>query len=355
MKYNKLRFIFYGLFLPGLIWTGISTAKDPAPRGASGPQDLRSGLAKNGGNPKTAQYDLELLPGQVFTGWYYFWLVSGDPISANLAEEIDQPWLSVSPTTFTSSGCDDIVPVEFFFQAPDSEGDYSVRLIDANGNWDQIDVNMTVTSDPDIVDDRFLEIPPLGTAVQFDTIGWYGLANMSCLDLYVPGDSATAKYTLYPAVDWLTITPSEKTFGLNQTGLIRKDFMIGDAGSYDVYEVLEGQWFSWPRFIHWSINVPSAVEANSGHISPMTFALGQNYPNPFNPSTVISWQLAVGSMVDLSVYNVLGEKVSTLVSKWMNPGNHSARFDGTDLPSGVYYYHITAGEFRDVKKMILLR
>jgi hypothetical protein len=86
-----------------------------------------------------------------------------------------------------------------------------------------------------------------------------------------------------------------------------------------------------------------------------TFQLNQNYPNPFNPKTVIGWQLAVSSQVELTVYNMLGEKVSTLISRHMNSGHHSIGFDGSGLASGIYYYQIIAGEYREVKKMILLR
>ena len=72
-------------------------------------------------------------------------------------------------------------------------------------------------------------------------------------------------------------------------------------------------------------------------------------------SSTISWQLAVGSQVELSVYNLLGEKVTTLVSQFMNPGVHNIEFDAGELVSGVYYYHLTAGEFQDVQKMILIK
>jgi hypothetical protein len=89
--------------------------------------------------------------------------------------------------------------------------------------------------------------------------------------------------------------------------------------------------------------------------TPATAVLHQNYPNPFNPETVISWQLAVGSMVELSVYNVLGEKVATLVSKRMNPGHHTYTFNGSNLASGLYYYQLMAGEYRDFKQMILIK
>jgi len=88
---------------------------------------------------------------------------------------------------------------------------------------------------------------------------------------------------------------------------------------------------------------------------PETYMLDQNYPNPFNPATTISWQLAAGSQVELHLYNVLGKKVATLVSKHMSAGKHSYRFDGSNLASGIYYYQLTAGAYQQVRKMLLLR
>ncbi len=90
-------------------------------------------------------------------------------------------------------------------------------------------------------------------------------------------------------------------------------------------------------------------------LNPWSYRLYQNYPNPFNPATVISWQLAVGSQVELAVYNLLGKKVATLVSKKMNPGIHTYTFNGKNLASGVYYYQLVAGAYREVKKMVLLK
>ena len=88
---------------------------------------------------------------------------------------------------------------------------------------------------------------------------------------------------------------------------------------------------------------------------PKVFALSQNYPNPFNPKTVISWQLPVGSHVEFSIYNLLGQKVRTLVSEWLPAGYHEVEFDGQNLSSGIYLYRIEAGEWQDVKKMVFLK
>ena len=86
-----------------------------------------------------------------------------------------------------------------------------------------------------------------------------------------------------------------------------------------------------------------------------SFTLYQNYPNPFNPTTVISWQLAVGNKVDLSIYNILGQKVATLVSGKKAAGFHQVEFNAQNLSSGIYLYRINADTWSDVKKMILLK
>ena len=85
------------------------------------------------------------------------------------------------------------------------------------------------------------------------------------------------------------------------------------------------------------------------------FRLSQNFPNPFNPSTTIEFDLPKSEFVELKVYNILGKEVSTLVSNKLNQGNHTYTFDGRNLASGIYYYQIEAGDFHQVKKMILLK
>ncbi|HEX7573554.1 MAG TPA: T9SS type A sorting domain-containing protein, partial [Bacteroidota bacterium] len=94
---------------------------------------------------------------------------------------------------------------------------------------------------------------------------------------------------------------------------------------------------------------------NNGGAVPETYALSQNYPNPFNPSTKIDFSIPKTSLVELKIYNVLGQEVATLVNAVLTPGSHTATFDARNLASGVYFYHITAGEFNSVKKMMLLK
>ena len=86
------------------------------------------------------------------------------------------------------------------------------------------------------------------------------------------------------------------------------------------------------------------------------FALNQNYPNPFNPKTVISYQLPEAREVELSIYNILGQKVITLVSEKQAVGSYRIEWDATDFTSGVYLYRLETDKgIIQIKKLILLK
>jgi hypothetical protein len=87
----------------------------------------------------------------------------------------------------------------------------------------------------------------------------------------------------------------------------------------------------------------------------INFKLDQNYPNPFNPSTTISYELPVPSIVTLKVYDVLGKEIVTLVNMEENAGVHEFDFNADKLASGIYLYKIKAGTFEQTRKMILLK
>ena len=99
------------------------------------------------------------------------------------------------------------------------------------------------------------------------------------------------------------------------------------------------------------------VKIESENFSPVGFSLEQNYPNPFNPSTVISWQLAVGSNVTLKIYDILGNEVATLVNEEQQAGMHNFELEmrNYELSGGVYYYRLQAGNFVQTKGMIYLK
>jgi hypothetical protein len=99
----------------------------------------------------------------------------------------------------------------------------------------------------------------------------------------------------------------------------------------------------------------SALAVKDKSEAVTTYALHQNYPNPFNPTTTITFDLPAAEHVTLSVYNLLGRKVDTLVNQRLAPGAHQVVFDAANLPSGTYYYTIEAGEFKTTKTMVLAK
>jgi exonuclease III len=110
-----------------------------------------------------------------------------------------------------------------------------------------------------------------------------------------------------------------------------------------------------PVYADFNFGVPTNVPLSEN--IPTTFELKQNYPNPFNPTTVISYQLSVSSHVKLTVFDLLGREVSTLVNEEQKPGNYNSQFSihNSQLSSGVYFYQLKAGALVQTKKMVLLR
>jgi spore germination protein YaaH len=90
-------------------------------------------------------------------------------------------------------------------------------------------------------------------------------------------------------------------------------------------------------------------------VAPGTFALEQNYPNPFNPVTAVSYQLSVPGMTTLTVYDMLGREVATLVNDLQQPGRHTVSFNASNLSSGVYFYTLRSGSFSQSRRMLLIK
>jgi hypothetical protein len=99
-------------------------------------------------------------------------------------------------------------------------------------------------------------------------------------------------------------------------------------------------------------SLPSGVRNDS---RSNEFTLKQNYPNPFNPSTAIQFSVAKKGMVTLTVYDILGREVTTLLREEKDAGTYKVQFDASRFASGTYMYRIVAGDYVDVKKMLLLK
>jgi choice-of-anchor A domain-containing protein/uncharacterized repeat protein (TIGR01451 family) len=140
------------------------------------------------------------------------------------------------------------------------------------------------------------------------------------------------------------------------TGNITRDTTIANFAT-----ILEATNSDMPNFIFvqpansivTSSPTPSSVEGSSN--MPESFNLMQNYPNPFNPSTTITFSLAKNEVVNITVFNVMGEEIATIANREFEAGTHTIQFNAGNLASGVYLYRMTSPSFNSTKKMILAK
>lgn len=108
----------------------------------------------------------------------------------------------------------------------------------------------------------------------------------------------------------------------------------------------------------WTLTNPGGVLVNTGNISgviPTEFNIYHNYPNPFNPSTKVRFDIPQLSSVKLTVYDALGKEVAVLVDEQLAPGVYETEWNASSMPSGVYFYRITAADFTRTYKMVLTK
>jgi hypothetical protein len=134
-------------------------------------------------------------------------------------------------------------------------------------------------------------------------------------------------------------------FGVDVESLVRA--FDSQSGS-SVYRVLNGAM----KFVD---EIPTGIPGEQTSLIPVSFSLNQNYPNPFNPVTKIKYELPSANFVTLKVYDLLGKEVSLLVNEKQSAGRYEVEFSALNLPSGAYFYRIEAGEFVEIKRMILLK
>jgi hypothetical protein len=102
--------------------------------------------------------------------------------------------------------------------------------------------------------------------------------------------------------------------------------------------------------------IPSTSISSQIDMIPQKFSLFQNYPNPFNPKTMIKYQLPITNYIDLSIYNILGQKVLTLVSQKQKAGYYQVEWNASGFSSGIYYYQLNTDEgFAQAKKLLLIK
>jgi Secretion system C-terminal sorting domain len=159
-------------------------------------------------------------------------------------------------------------------------------------------------------------------------------------------------FTLAPSdTQWamIAIVPGLGSSNLNSIAQMRQKVEILRSLPYDSLALGT---LSYP--------ITDVEDESENNTLPEEFSLNQNYPNPFNPTTMIKFTIPyVGAYrntpVQLKVYDILGNEITTLVNEEKSPGVYEVEFDATGLPSGIYFYQLHAGSFVQTKKMILLK
>lgn len=157
---------------------------------------------------------------------------------------------------------------------------------------------------------------------------------------YAVGDTGLIVKTTNAGLNWSVLNSGTRK-RLNGVSFINKDtgIVVGDSGI--VLTTYTG-------------GILTTVENNSS-VYANNFVLKQNYPNPFNPRTNIAYEISNKNFVTLKVFDIAGKEIETLVNEVVPSGKHKAVFNAEDLPSGIYFYELISGNFRYVRKMILLR
>ncbi len=131
---------------------------------------------------------------------------------------------------------------------------------------------------------------------------------------------------------------------------------IGDALTQKCSNISDLYWVDFTAYDIWPKDfTPASVYGKETSTLVNGYGLKQNYPNPFNPSTNIEFSIPKTEHVELKIYDLLGNEITTLLSEEMPGGNHKIEFNAKSLSSGIYYYKLKAGIFTDTKKFILLK
>ncbi len=181
-----------------------------------------------------------------------------------------------------------------------------------------------------------------------------GTAN-SCSNKYLYGVKID---TLYNVIDTtktfrVNITNGHKSLNYNSNfGIVGYEYYKFD-GQYgdDNFGVMLGCFIDGIKYGDTSLTSIRVVN----NFVPQNYLLSQNYPNPFNPSTTIKFDLPKSSAVRLSVYDITGKEIETLVDEKLNAGSYETKWDGSKYESGVYFCRLTAGDYTSTTKMLMIK
>jgi len=264
---------------------------------------------------------------------YFVTGVPGGPIRiVKYDENGDSLWIKPLPTGVFSSALQ--VRQNDFYLASRSSGDYLTYRYNMNGDtlWKRLFPVQTYTSSDvstDAVSDKYGNVYVTGY----------------CDSNWLVNDYLTVKYDSSGNLKWakrysLELFADDKAYKIG-IDTLNNLYVIGISGG-QITTIKYSQ--------------PPVGVIQTGNEVPEVYKLFQNYPNPFNPKTEIKFELPQNTFVTLKVYNAVGQVVAELVNnEYRNAGSYSVSFDGSKFASGIYFYSIEAGVYKDIKKMVLIK
>jgi len=274
---------------------------------------------------------------------------TGFPDDLNIHVRDTASFSSVTGIMVSSFGDHKLVPRSLSDVAGNANWTFPILSFDLNGPADSAEV----------IVDGDINVDWAGTT-DYDgddlTYEWvlYAAADTSEI-VTVSAGSATEVLLTFETVDGLL-----ESAGLNvgDTADFLWNVRVSDGG--DTLDVASGydfnaqQYETTYRFL--TLERAEATSNEDGELGlPKVFSLDQNYPNPFNPSTNINFALPQAAKVSLTIYDMLGRKVATLLNEQRPAGRHTVQFDASSLASGMYIYRIEAASFTSTKKMLLIK
>ncbi|MBT8195995.1 MAG: T9SS type A sorting domain-containing protein, partial [Bacteroidia bacterium] len=265
---------------------------------------------------------MDLFLGTIYSDEVILWLGDGNG-GFNFSDKVsvgNAPWM-IGSGDVNNDGVPDVV------SANSSGSSFSVVLCDSAGNL-SLPTSYTVGAFPISVD--------LGD-VDGD------------LDLdIITGNFTGANFTLYEN-DGTGVFINRNDLPSNEAGSCAVFHDRDNDGDMDLTCIDELQ----DLIILFTNDPPTNINSSANFLKE--FVLFQNYPNPFNPTTIIEYSIPESGNVNLIVYNSLGEQVAALVNSFNEAGNYLVDFDAAGLSSGIYYYAMSSGNYKEIKKMVILK
>ncbi len=161
-------------------------------------------------------------------------------------------------------------------------------------------------------------------------------------------------FTIWRPANYLVLLPDNNE-GTTTSYQINFDFSKNEPHAGDTLHIVTYKTLTSNDAFRFAVGSNDIITGIDKSSVPGKYELSQNYPNPFNPTTTIEYQVAKAGHVTLRVFNILGQKVATLVDSYKNAGKHITNFDASQLASGIYIYSLKVNDFTSVKKMVLLK